>query len=497
MNHQEITDFCDPVSLQGPAPEWTGKLCLDSRKVEPGDIFIAVRGTQTDGHRFIDQAINRGAIIVIVEQQPESDLPDHVSLIQVADTRSLLAPLAQKLAGNPAKKLTIIGITGTNGKTTVATLVWQILRKMNLSAALLGTVSKKINDRDLPSRLTTSDPVELASDMKEIAEAGCEYLVMEVSSHALHQKRVKAIPFEIAAFTNLSLDHLDYHSSMEEYAAAKKILFDSLSATSWAVVNGDDPYAAEMTEDTPAKVLSFSFRENGLFKARLVQSTASSTAINIEGVELTTPLIGMFNAYNVVQALLICTALGFDGKQISSVLAECKGAEGRMEVVQPDDESAKTPVVIVDYAHTPDALENVASTLAELKQEGQTLCILFGCGGDRDRSKRPAMAKVAEKWADRIVVTSDNPRTEDPEAIIRDILDGFSDQAVYKAITSRKDAIREAIQESDEHSIVLIAGKGHETYQEIDSKRTHFDDREEARMALNHFTSNSKNGEVH
>lgn len=494
MTFEELISFCDPITVSGSASDLSGKLCQDSRNVKPGDIFIAIYGHQVDGHHFVETAITNGAAVVIIE----SDVAIHqdVAVIKVQNTRSLLSPLAQKLAGEPAKELTVIGITGTNGKTTVATLVWQLLKKMDRKSALLGTNSKIIDDEKLESRLTTSDPIELATDMKLAVEKGCEYLVMEVSSHALHQKRVNGIPFEVAAFTNLSLDHLDYHSTMDEYAAAKKVLFDKLPSTSWAVVNADDHYAGYMVEDTAAKILDFSFKGKGLIGAEIERYSASKTELNVEGVHIETPLIGRFNAYNVVQALMICTALGFDGKTIADLMIDCTGAEGRMEKVNPRDSLTDKPLVIVDYAHTPDALKNVASTLSDLKQPGEKLLVVFGCGGDRDKSKRPEMAKIAEKYADEVIVTSDNPRTEDPDQIIEDIKTGFSEGYSFKAITSRKEAIQTAIKESDEQTIILIAGKGHETYQEINGIRSHFDDREEARNVLSGKNGHYKNSEV-
>lgn len=494
MTYKSLIEFCNPIDVQGIEPETLGKLCLDSRKVEKGDIFIAVRGSQTDGHRFTGQAVESGASVIIVEDQIQPAAEEAV--IRVRSTRDLLSPLAQKLAGDPAGRLTTIGITGTNGKTTVSTLIWQVLRQMNISTALLGTVSKKINDKEYPSRLTTADPVELAGDMKMMVEEGCEYLVMEVSSHALHQKRVHGIPFDVAAFTNLSLDHLDYHSNMEEYANAKKMLFDSLSSADWAVVNADDHYAGHMVSDTPAKVLDFSFKGRGLISAKTVKTSPEETVIEVEGVELKTPLVGKFNAYNTVQALLICTALGFDGKRIAEILAHCRGAEGRLEKVTPEAKTGREPVVFVDYAHTPDALENVASTLAELKTGHQKLLILFGCGGDRDKSKRPAMAKIAETYGDEVIVTSDNPRSEDPMEIIKDIEKGFTPGFSYRSIASRSEAIHTAITGGDEKTIVLIAGKGHETYQEVNGIRHHFDDREEVRKAFPDMNQNHTNGEV-
>ncbi|MDZ7756983.1 UDP-N-acetylmuramoyl-L-alanyl-D-glutamate--2,6-diaminopimelate ligase [Rhodohalobacter sp.] len=493
MTFNELIAFSKPITVQGGTPERLGKLCLDSRKVEENDIFIAIRGTQTDGHKFVVQAVESGASVIIVEEDIEPS--KEVAVLKVENTRELLSPLAQRMAGDPAKSLTNIAITGTNGKTTVATLVWQILTELGEDAALFGTVSKRIKNKILDSRLTTADPIELASDMKQAVDEGCSYLVMEVSSHALHQKRVAGIPFEIAAFTNLSLDHLDYHSSMSNYADAKKILFDSLPSTSWAIVNADDEYADYMVQDTKAKVIDFSFEGKGQVKAEILKTSPDQTLIDAEGVKFFTPLAGKFNAYNVVQSLLIGTSLGYDGKLIADTIPACKGAEGRLEKVMLNTGSKKHPLVFVDYAHTPDALENVASTLSELKQENQKLMIVFGCGGDRDKSKRPQMAKIAEEYGDDVIVTSDNPRSEDPAKIIEDIQAGFSSSMSFRSIVSRKEAIHTAISESDRNTIILIAGKGHETYQEINGIRNHFDDREEARDALEKLSRNTKTGE--
>ncbi|MCC5907595.1 MAG: UDP-N-acetylmuramoyl-L-alanyl-D-glutamate--2,6-diaminopimelate ligase [Balneolaceae bacterium] len=494
MKFEEIIEFCNPVSVLGEKPGAIGKLCQDSREVQNGDIFIAVKGLRSDGHNFIHEAVHRGASVIISEQEL-SPVPG-IAILIVKNTRTLLGPLAQKMAGEPAKKLTIIGITGTNGKTTVATLLWQILTKLNFKTSLLGTVEKRVNENVYKSRLTTADPIEIAADMKQMAEAGSEYLVMEVSSHALDQSRVLGIPFDVAVFTNLSHDHLDYHESMAEYASAKKKLFTSLDNKCWAITNADDPKGLWMVDSTPAKMISFSFEDKGLLSAVILSSDASGMTISLDETEFTTPLVGRFNAYNVTEALLICTALGLDGTRVTGILPECNGAAGRMERVNDPERIGQEPMVFVDYAHTPNALENVASTLKELKTRGQRLTIVFGCGGDRDKKKRPEMAKIAEKYGDKIIVTSDNPRTEVPEAIIRDIMTGFSKPEAVQAITSREKAIRTAIKQAGKKSMVLIAGKGHETYQEINGKRIHFDDREIARDALMAINNHPEKEEV-
>lgn len=494
MTFEELITFCKPVSVRGDIPDSLGALCQDSRQVNPGDIFIAVKGTQTDGHNYASAAAEKGASVLIVEE--EVHVSQKTAVLQVENSRVLLSPLALKLAGNPDKNLKIIGITGTNGKTTVATLVWQILRRLDKKAALLGTVSKRIHDKELSSRLTTADPIELAADMQEMLKAGCEYLVMEVSSHALHQQRVKGISFDVAAYTNLSHDHLDYHKSMDEYAASKKMLFDGLPESAIAVTNADDLYGSYMVKDTSAKVLDFSFKNGAVISASIDRLTPAETVLDLEGVKIHTPLIGRFNAANVTQSVLICYALGFNSDIVADHVPHCTGAAGRMEKVIADDYADDKPLVIVDYAHTPDALKNVASTLAELKRSDQELVILFGCGGDRDKDKRPLMARIAAKFGDKVIVTSDNPRSEDPARIIDDIKAGFSKDDRFEAIVSRRDAIRKAIQSSDGQSIVLIAGKGHETYQEINGERTHFDDREEARRALSGQNGPLKNSEV-
>ncbi len=468
------------MDVSGPEPEEIGMLRHDSRKVTGGDVFIAIRGLQSDGHQFMEEAVDRGALVVICEEK--IPLAGEAAILRVADTRALLGPLAQAYENNPADEMNVIGITGTNGKTTVSTLVYQVLRSLDTKAALLGTVGKHIDDSVLDSRLTTSDPIELASDMRQIADAGHTHLVMEVSSHALDQQRVSGIRFDIAAFTNLSHDHLDYHHTLRDYALAKKKLFESLDEKATAIINGDDEQALFMISDTPAETITFSFSKALDVECQILGNSTEGLVVRIGKRMIKSRLMGEFNAYNITEAFLICRALGFNDDAIAEALERAPGAPGRLErVATPGDD---TPVVLVDYAHTPDALENVLRTLSELKKDKQVLHVVFGCGGNRDKAKRPKMAAVAERYADKITVTSDNPRDEDPEAIIEDIMTGFGDPSSVERITDRRDAIAKAIRTADKYSMILVAGKGHETYQEIGGQRRDFDDRLVAREAL-------------
>lgn len=478
MTLKKLIELCNPLHTTNK--KFEGELrsfAINSREVQEDSVFIAIRGTQVDGHMFLEDAIERGAKVVICE---ESYYTDHdVCVIEVENTQKIAGRIAQAFAGNPADQLKIVGITGTNGKTTTATLVYQILSACNKKASMLGTVSKRILDDVLDSKLTTSDPIELAADMKAMVEAGSEYLVMEVSSHALHQDRVAGVDFEVAAFTNLTQDHLDYHETLEEYARAKKILFDTLPESSTAVINMDDPMGATMLQDCKAQQLTLSFSDES---SHILKNSSEGITLIVNGEKIESPLIGTFNAYNIGEAFLICIALGLEPKEIANALCNAKGAAGRMEPVQVDGSSL--PVVIVDYAHTPDALKNVLSTLCTIKEEEQTLTVVFGAGGDRDSGKRPKMAQAAYEFADRIIITSDNPRSENPDLIITDILNGLEDMDKVKSITDRKEAIKHAIDEATENEIILIAGKGHEDYQEVKGERHPFDDREIARVFL-------------
>lgn len=485
----------NPVEIIGTEPERIGSLTQDSHGVESGSVFIAVKGVQVDGHEFIKEAAQKGAAVIICEKKP-TEL-DTACVLLVEDTRALVGPLAQAFAAKPADQLTVIGITGTNGKTTVATLAWQVLRALGVKASLLGTVEKRINDEIVESRLTTADPIELAADMRRMVDAGSTHLVMEVSSHALHQKRVEGIHFKVGAYTNLSHDHLDYHRNMDEYATAKKLLFDGLAQNARAVINADDNYGAFMASDCKASVNLFSF-EQGLpeaVKCEVISNSAAGLSIKIAETQVDSPLIGRFNAYNVAQAFLICTSLGFKAEEIKQAFKSAKGAPGRLEKVEI---AAKVnqPVVLVDYAHTPGALENVLQTLSAFKQPGQTLHVVFGCGGDRDKSKRPKMAQIAQQLADKVTITSDNPRNEDPDAIIDDAMAGFTKDGTVIRITDRHEAITNAIRNAGASTIILIAGKGHEAYQEVKGVRHHFDDREVAREALGQSNGNPKSNEV-
>jgi len=484
MKFNELLKLCNPIAVYGSEPAETGVLRTDSRSVEKGDVFIALRGTRTDGHNFIKEALDKEASVVICESVPDAVEKPGTCMIKVKNSREIAGPAAQLLQENPSQKMTIIGVTGTNGKTTVATLVWQILRKLNIKASLLGTVEKRVIDKHEASRLTTADAAEIAADMKKMVKAGSTHLVMEVSSHALHQKRVQGISFDIAAFTNLSLDHLDYHGTMEEYANAKKLLLNSLENKSTAILNADDAYADFMADSTKADKIFFTFKGGKGVQCKILEMNRNGLFLDIDGTTLRSPLVGEFNARNLAQAFLICRSLKLNTADLVTAAGACFGAPGRLEPVIKDERAGNYPVVLVDYAHTPDALENVSSALRAIKKDDQNLAIIFGCGGDRDRSKRPKMAAIAEKFGDRVVVTSDNPRTEDPESIIEEILTGFSPGFKPGVVVSREDAIRNAILQAEPSDIILIAGKGHETYQEINGERRHFDDREIARKAL-------------
>ena len=490
MTFDNLISLCKPIDVSGPEPDTIGALTQDSRQVKENSVFIAVQGLQVDGHKFIEDAITKGASVIICEESFYTE--KEICVIEVPDTRSLVGPLAQAFKGNPAEKMKVIGITGTNGKTTVATLTYQALKVLGANPSLLGTVAKRIANKELKSRLTTSDPIELADDMTRMVEADSTHLVMEVSSHALDQKRVGGIDFEVAAFTNLSHDHLDYHKNLKQYATSKKQLFDGLSSDAWAVINGDDDQAAFITMDCPAQIIDFSFKKALSVECQVLSNDIDGLTIRIGKTILKSSLVGSFNAYNIVQAFLICRALGFEADTVAKALELAPGASGRLERVEGSGKEGN-PIVLIDYAHTPDALKNVVSTLAELREDNQRLHIIFGCGGNRDKTKRPKMAKIAEEFGDIITVTSDNPRDENPDTIIDEIMTGFQNPGNVERITDRKKAITQAISSDDDQTMILIAGKGHETYQEINGKRIDFDDREIAREALDHRNGNPKN----
>ena len=478
MNINELIEFVSPLDTSSYRPEGDiGSLVQDSRQVTKDSVFIAIRGTEVDGHMFLEDAVHRGAKVIICEDSFYTEA--EVCVLEVENTRTLLGPLAQKMAGSPSNKLKIVGITGTNGKTTTATLVYQTLTELGEPVSLLGTIEKKILDVSMDSKLTTADPVELAADMQAMIEAGSEYLVMEVSSHALHQSRIGGFDFSVAAFTNLSHDHLDYHDTLEDYASAKKLLFDGLSSESAAVINMDDTQGSFMVQNTKATIIPLSFSKN----AKILESSQKGLSLSVNEVEISSSMVGEFNAYNIAEAFMICVELGFEEKQVASALSKVKGASGRMEAVTFDS-SIKSPTVIVDYAHTPDALNNVLETISSMRVENQLIYCVFGAGGDRDSSKRQEMAATVSKFADQIIVTSDNPRSENPDLIIADILQGFEHTDNVTTITTRKDAIYRAIELSSVNDIILIAGKGHEDYQEINGERHPFDDRVIAREAL-------------
>jgi UDP-N-acetylmuramoyl-L-alanyl-D-glutamate--2,6-diaminopimelate ligase len=488
MNLEHIIKIVQPSLVVGSTQKTIGKVSDNSKIIAPGDVFVAIRGSVNDGHTYIKSAVEQGAAVVVSERHCEFN---DVCVLIVDDTRKVLGPLSLAHAGNPQHCLTLIGVTGTNGKTTVATLIYQTLTELGLKTALLGTVAKYFGDIKKSSNLTTPGSAELALDLKEAVENGCTHLVMEVSSHALDQNRVMGLSFEVGVFTNLTLDHLDYHKSMEDYAKAKKMLFDSLSADSTAIVNFDDEYGKMMVADTKATVWDLSLTTDDF---KIITVDTEGILLDMDGIYIQSPLTGIFNAYNLAQTYLSVIALGFGAKDVAKILNLVSGAPGRLEKVTLDsiDGTVVIPSIYVDYAHTPNALENVLSTLKQTKAVHQQLTAIFGCGGNRDRSKRPVMAKIAENYADQCIVTSDNPRFEDPDAIIDEVCAGFSSKYPFIRITDRTEAITKSIIEANADSIILVAGKGHETYQEVQGIKYHLDDKEVCEKALQLRLNTSK-----
>ena len=474
MKLSQIIQSLEVLSLQGSADIEISALCSDSRKVTPGALFIAVRGYESDGHAYIRQAIEKGAAAVLCEEIP-GQAGNDVCFVQVPCSRKALALAADAYFGHPSSELTLVGITGTNGKTTTVTLLYHLFRGLGYSCGLLSTIANYVDDERLETENTTVDPITLNSLLRRMVDRGCSYCFMEVSSIGVEQDRVSGLKFAMGIFSNLTHDHLDYHKTFAEYLRCKKLFFDHLPKGAIALINTDDRHGSVMVQNTRATVLTYSVQGLADHTARILEQNFDGMLLKIDGMDTWCRLIGRHNAYNLLAIYSAAVALGADEAETLLALSRLQSAPGRLENLR----GPKGLSVIVDYAHTPDALDNVLATLRDIAPERQLIC-LFGCGGDRDSSKRPEMAAVAGKRADRLVITSDNPRTEDPEAIIADIKAGLDAKGLAKAlvITDRREAIRTAILTAPQGATILLAGKGHETYQVIGHEKRHFDEKE-------------------
>ena len=454
-------------------------LTYDSRSVKPGDCFFAVRGTRSDGHDYIPMAVEKGAAAVVCERMPEAPA-EGVTWVVVRDSAGAMADLAAAFYDFPSRDLKLVGITGTNGKTTTVTLLYDLVRALGYRAGLISTVVYRIDGREIEATHTTPDPIRLNAMMREMVDAGCEFCFMECSSHAIVQERIRGLEFAGGIFSNITHDHLDYHKTFAEYIRAKKLFFDHLPKGAFALTNIDDRNGRVMVQNTAATVKSYSLREMADFRCKILEMHVDGMLLRIDGQELWTGLLGRFNAYNLLAVYGAACLLGLDRGEVLRVLSTLHAVSGRFEIVR----AANGTVAIVDYAHTPDALENVLRTIEELRQPSQQLLVVCGCGGDRDRTKRPEMARIAVRYASTAIFTSDNPRHESPEAILDEMTAGLQPGTRYVRITDRAEAIRTAVLMSRPGDLILIAGKGHETYQIIGDVKHHFDDREEVRRAF-------------
>ncbi|MDI1304804.1 MAG: UDP-N-acetylmuramoyl-L-alanyl-D-glutamate--2,6-diaminopimelate ligase [bacterium] len=449
------------------------KMDFDSRKIEKNDVFIAIRGSISDGHDYIETAIQQGAVAIVCDTFPET-ITKGITYVQVKDTNSALAFMAANYFGDPSQNLKLVGITGTNGKTTIASLLYQLFKKAGFKVGLLSTVKILVDEKEYKATHTTPDSITINHYLKEMVENGVEYCFMEVSSHGIHQKRTEALHFVGGIFTNLSHDHLDYHPTFAEYRDVKKSFFDNLPKSAFALVNFDDKNGPVMLQNTAAKKLTYALKSYADYKAQILENQLSGLLLKINGNEVWVKLIGTFNAYNLLAIYGTAVQLGMESLEVLRLLSDLESVSGRFQFIV----SASNITAIVDYAHTPDALENVLKTINDIRTKNEQLITVVGCGGNRDKTKRPIMAGIASDLSDKAIFTSDNPRNEDPEVIITEMEQGVAPQNYKKTltITDRKQAIKTACQLAQPNDIILIAGKGHETYQEINGVRHDFDD---------------------
>ncbi len=457
---------------QGDLTMEISSLTFDSRNATFGSVFSAITGTLNDGHQFVQSAYELGCRAFVVEQNVS--LPTDATIIKVPKTDLALADLACAFYGHPSKELTLIGITGTNGKTTTTTLLHDLFTSLGYSAGLISTVVNKIGTQSIPSTHTTPDPIRLNSLLRNMVEQGCSHCFMEVSSHAIHQQRIHGLSYKGAVFTNITHDHLDYHKTFAEYIRVKKQFFDELNSESFALINGDDRNGQVMLQNTKAEKSSYALKTPADFKGKVLENEISGLTLTINQVELCSRLVGEFNAYNLLAVYGVGTLLGLDSMDVLRGMSNLSSVEGRFQYVR----SEGGITAIIDYAHTPDALENVLNTISAIRKKGQKVIAVVGCGGDRDREKRPVMAGIAAKKSQQVILTSDNPRTEDPMKILQDMAAGLTTEGRQNALTivDRAQAIKTAIMLAQSGDILLIAGKGHEKYQEINGVKHDFDD---------------------
>ena len=454
---------------------------FDSRKIEKGGLFIAISGVITDGHKYINETIASGAKVIIVEKIPQ-DLDSTVTYVQIENSNEALGIIASNFYNNPSERIKLLGVTGTNGKTTIVSLLHQLFELLNVKSGMLSTIHNKINDKVIPATHTTPDALQINNLLNTMIEEGCEYCFMEVSSHAISQARINGLNFTAGIFTNITQDHLDYHNTFTEYRDVKKSFFDLLSKSAFALVNKDDKNGMKMLEGTKANQLSYSLKSVSDYKCKVLENQFDGMLLSINKVDVWVKLIGDFNAYNILSVYATAKQFGFSDYKVLTALSMLIAAEGRFECVQSGDITA-----IVDYAHTDDALKNVLSTINNIRTKTEELITVVGCGGDRDKTKRPKMAAVACNLSTQVIFTTDNPRSENPEAIIEDMIRGLDPIQKKKVlvITDRRQAIKTACKLAKAKDIVLIAGKGHEKYQEINGKKFPFDDLEELKLSLN------------
>lgn len=477
MTLGKLIEKCDVVAFRGEHDTTITSVTSDSRTVVAGSLFIAVEGICTDGHAYIGKAIEQGAVAVVYDKPMIEEYFSKVAYVQVEDSAIALARIASEWYSNPSEKLKLVGVTGTNGKTTVATLLYQLFRHAGFSAGLLSTVANYVNDEKFATTHTTLDPLALNNLLDKMVKAGCSHAFMEVSSHAIHQKRTHGLHFVGGIYTNLTQDHLDYHKNMLEYRDVKKSFFDNLPPDSFALVNSDDRNGGIMLQNTKAQTKKYSVRGMGDYKARVFEKHFDGTDIEINGKGLTVQFVGLFNVYNLLAVYGAALLLGLEEEEVLRLLTLLKPVAGRFETVR----SLQGITAIVDYAHTPDALTNVLKAIHEVLENQGRVITVVGCGGNRDRTKRPLMARETVKLSDKAIFTSDNPRFEEPEEILQDMIEGLNAEQKRDTltITDRREAIKTACMLAKPGDVILVAGKGHEDYQEIKGVKHHFDDKEE------------------